>query len=113
MGEGAWLVGFLVVQLLAELGLAQRNTARLRAAGGVEFGAAHYPLLVALHSLWLFGLGMLGHDRAIDPFWLAITHSRPTCSRMKTASQSGSIARSWPSIPRPNSQSECSATSRG
>ena len=42
MGEGAWLVAFLVVQRLAELAIAQRNTARLRAAGGVEFGAAHY-----------------------------------------------------------------------
>ena len=72
MGEGAWLVAFLVVQRLAELAIAQRNTARLRAAGGVEFGAAHYPLLVALHSLWLFGLGMLGHDRAIDPLWLVV-----------------------------------------
>src|SRR5664279_3779470 len=72
MGEGAWLVAFLVVQRLAELALAQWNAARLRAAGGIEFGAAHYPLLVALHSLWLFGLWMLGHDRAIDPLWLAV-----------------------------------------
>ena len=39
MGEGAWLVAFLIVQRLAELGLAQWNTVRLRAAGGVEFGA--------------------------------------------------------------------------
>jgi methyltransferase len=72
MGEGAWLVAFLVVQRLAELALAQWNTARLRAAGGIEFGAAHYPLLVTLHSLWLFGLWMLGHDRAIDTLWLAV-----------------------------------------
>jgi len=72
MGEGAWLVGFLVVQRLAELGLAQWNTARLRAAGGVEFGAAHYPLMVALHMLWLLGLGVLGHDHAVDPLWLAL-----------------------------------------
>src|SRR5450759_3738376 len=72
MGAGAWLVAFLVVQRLAELALAQWNTARLRAAGGIEFGAAHYPLLVALHLLWLFGLWMLGHDRAIDPLWLAV-----------------------------------------
>jgi methyltransferase len=71
MAEGAWLVGFLVVQRLAELGLAQRNTARLRALGGVEFGAAHYPLMVALHALWLLGLWLLGHDHAVDPFWLA------------------------------------------
>ena len=72
MGEGAWLVAFLVVQRLAELALAQWNTARLRAAGGIEFGAAHYPLLVTLHSLWLFGVWMLGHDRAIDTLWFAV-----------------------------------------
>ena len=72
MGEGAWLVVFLAVQRLGELGLAQWNTARLRAAGGVEFGAAHYPLMVALHALWLFGLWWLGHDRDIDRLWLAL-----------------------------------------
>jgi len=72
MGEGGWLVAFLIVQRLAELGLAQWNTVRLRAAGGVEFGAAHYPLMVALHTFWLLGLWMLGHDRSVDPFWLAI-----------------------------------------
>ena len=55
MGEGAWLVTFLVAQRLAELGLAQWNTGRLREAGGVEFGAAHYPLMVALHAFWLLG----------------------------------------------------------
>lgn len=71
MAEGAWLVAFVVVQRLAELGLAQWNTVRLRAAGGVEFGAAHYPLMVALHACWLLGLWLLGRDRSIDPFWLA------------------------------------------
>ena len=70
MGEGAWLVGFLIVQRLAELGLAQWNTARLRAAGGVEFGAGHYPLMVALHGAWLLSLYLFGRDRAVDPFWL-------------------------------------------
>ena len=72
MGEGAWLIVFLIVQRLAELGLAQWNTARLRAQGGVEFGAAHYPLMVALHAFWLLGLWLLGHDRVVDPFWLAV-----------------------------------------
>ncbi len=72
MGEGAWLVAFLVAQRLAELGLAQWNTLRLRAAGGVEFGAAHYPLMVALHAFWLLGLWMLGHGRPVDPYWLAL-----------------------------------------
>jgi methyltransferase len=72
VGEGAWLIAFLIVQRLAELGFAQWNTARLRGAGGVEFGAAHYPLMVALHAFWLLGLWMLGHDRSIDPFWLTV-----------------------------------------
>ncbi len=72
MGEGAWLVAFLTVQRLAELAWAQRNTARLRAAGGVEFGAAHYPLMVALHAFWLLGLWLAGHDRPVDPVWLAV-----------------------------------------
>ena len=72
MGEGAWLIVFLVVQRLAELGLAQWNTARLRAAGGVEFGATHYPLMVALHGLWLVGLWVFGRDHDIDRLWLAV-----------------------------------------
>jgi methyltransferase len=72
MGEGSWLVAFLVVQRLAELALAQSNTRRLRAAGGVEFGAAHYPFMVALHVAWLAGLWLLGRDRPIDPSWLSL-----------------------------------------
>jgi methyltransferase len=72
VGEGAWLVVFLIVQRLAELGFAQWDTVRLRAGGGVEFGARHYPLMVALHAFWLLGLWMLGHDRSVDPFWLTV-----------------------------------------
>jgi methyltransferase len=72
MGEGTWLIAFLAVQRLVELGFAQANTARLRAKGGVEFGAAHYPLMIALHGLWLLGLLALGHDRDVVPFWLVV-----------------------------------------
>jgi methyltransferase len=72
MREGAWLVAFLVAQRLVELGFAQINTERLRAEGGVEFGAAHYPLLIALHACWLVGLWVLGHDQHIVRFWLAV-----------------------------------------
>jgi methyltransferase len=71
MGEGGWLVAFLVVQRLAELAWATRNTLRLRHAGGVEFGAPHYPLMVALHAFWLLGLWVYGHDRSVDAFGLA------------------------------------------
>lgn len=47
------VVILVAVQRLGELVLARRNTARLLAEGGVEHGAAHYPLLVALHAVWL------------------------------------------------------------
>jgi methyltransferase len=72
MDEGAWLITFVVLQRFAEVGLAQWNTARLRAAGGIEFGASHYPLIVALHASWLLGLWVFGHARSIDPVWLAV-----------------------------------------
>ena len=72
MGEGAWLVAFLVVQRLAELALAGSNARRLRAVGGVEFGASHYPFMVASHATWLAGLWLLGRDRPIDPSWLSL-----------------------------------------
>ena len=72
MGEGAWLVAFLIAQRLAELWFAQLNTRRLLRMGGIEFGATHYPLIVILHATWIVGLLILGHDRAIDPFWLSV-----------------------------------------
>lgn len=54
-----WIVIVLVaVQRLAELAYAQRNTRRLLAAGGREIGAGHYPLIVALHALWLLSLAV-------------------------------------------------------
>jgi methyltransferase len=72
VGEGLWLIAFLAVQRLIELGFAQANTARLLAKGGIEFGAAHYPLMIALHGSWLLGLLVLGHDRKIVAFWLVV-----------------------------------------
>ena len=44
---------------LGELIHARRNTKRLLAAGGVEHGAGHYPLLVVLHGSWLAALFLL------------------------------------------------------
>jgi methyltransferase len=72
MDEGAWLVAFLVVQRLSELGFAQWNTSRLRDKGGIEFGVAHYPLMITLHALWLFGLWTFGHSRPVELFWLLV-----------------------------------------
>ena len=72
IGPGSWLIVFLVMQRPAELGLAQWNTFRLRAAGAVEFGASHYPVMVALHAFWLVALWVAGHDRSVDPLWLTL-----------------------------------------
>ncbi len=46
----------VAVQRLGELAYARRNTKRLMAAGAVEHGAGHYPLIVALHGAWLAAL---------------------------------------------------------
>ena len=70
-GAGLFLA-FLVVQRLGELVLARRNTARLMARGAVEHGAAHYPLIVALHAAWLAAMVILGHGHAVSLAWLAI-----------------------------------------
>ena len=52
----AGLLGLVTLQRLGELTLARRNTNRLRAQGGYEVSAGHYPLIVALHGAWLAGL---------------------------------------------------------
>ncbi len=72
MGEGALLIAFITVQRLAELWLAQRNTARLLATGGIEFGRSHYPWMVALHAAWLGGLWLLARDQPVNPILLAV-----------------------------------------
>ncbi len=53
MGWVAPIVGLVAFQRLAELFYARRNEARLRARGGIERGAGHYPLIVLLHGAWL------------------------------------------------------------
>jgi methyltransferase len=50
------LILLVALQRLGELVYARRNDRRLRAAGGVEYGARHYPLLVGLHAAWLVAL---------------------------------------------------------
>ncbi len=51
-----WVVGFLVLQRLAELAFARRNHRLLLARGAVEVGQRHYPALVCLHIGWLVAL---------------------------------------------------------
>jgi methyltransferase len=53
-----FVLGLVVLQRLAELILAQRNTRRLLAKGAVEVGRGHYPLIVALHAAWIAVLAL-------------------------------------------------------
>jgi methyltransferase len=66
------ILAFVTLQRLGELWLSNRNTRRLLARGGHEVGASHYPLIVAVHVLWLGTLWWLAPMRPIDGFWLAV-----------------------------------------
>jgi len=50
------ILGFVTLQRLAELWLAERNRRRLLEQGALEYGAGHYPLIVAVHAAWLAAL---------------------------------------------------------
>jgi methyltransferase len=72
LGWGAGLLAFLTAQRLAELWWAKRNEARLLAAGGVEYGRRHLPLIVLFHAAWLAGLWLLAYDHSVDPVFFAL-----------------------------------------
>ena len=52
----AVVVALVALERLAELWYARRNTRLLLEAGGIEVGRGHYPLMVALHALWLLAI---------------------------------------------------------
>jgi methyltransferase len=71
-GSGAILLAYLTVQRLVELWWAKENEARLMAAGGIEYGRSHLPLMILFHAAWLAGLWLLAYDRPVEPFFLAL-----------------------------------------
>ena len=51
------LVALVILQRLAELVIAKRNTARLvTEEGAYEVGANHYPFMIVLHTGWLIAM---------------------------------------------------------
>ncbi len=53
--------------------VARINTRNLRAAGGIEHGAGHYPLMVSLHAAWLASLAVfVPADAALDPLLFVV-----------------------------------------
>ncbi|MEY9846072.1 isoprenylcysteine carboxyl methyltransferase family protein [Streptacidiphilus sp. MAP5-3] len=49
------LILLVALERLAELAVARRHAVWSRARGGVEYGAGHYPVMVALHTGLLVG----------------------------------------------------------
>ena len=72
MTLGIIVLALVTLQRLGELWLSNRNTRRLLARGAKEVGRSHYPLIVAIHALWLAALWWLAPGRAVSLFWLAI-----------------------------------------
>ena len=62
----------MTLERLVELLHANRNTRRLLARGAREHAPGHYPLIVAVHALWLAALWWLAPSQPVDGFWLAL-----------------------------------------
>ncbi|HET9927770.1 MAG TPA: isoprenylcysteine carboxylmethyltransferase family protein [Rubrobacter sp.] len=60
-------VGLVASQRLLELFYSRRNERRLRARGAVEWGSSHYPVIVAVHTLWLVSTLVEGLLRGPEP----------------------------------------------
>lgn len=65
-------IAFLIAQRLSELVIARKNTVCLLARGAKEFAPEHYPLIVAVHSLWIVAIAVLGWDQALNFSWLVV-----------------------------------------
>jgi methyltransferase len=60
-----FILGLVTLQRAGELVLSHYNTRRLLARGAVEIAPRHYPLMVAVHAVWLISLWVLGHDQPL------------------------------------------------
>ncbi len=72
MAPALLLLLFVTLQRLAELAWNRSNEARLRAAGAVEAGAGHYPVMVVLHGAWLVALWEYGLNWPLIWPWVAV-----------------------------------------
>lgn len=52
------ILALVVLQRVAELWYASRNTRALKARGAIEYGRGHYPLIVLLHASWLTAIAI-------------------------------------------------------
>ena len=64
------ILALVTLQRLAELIIARSNTKALLTQGAYEVAPGHYPLIVAVHTLWLAALWWLAPGRPVS--WLLI-----------------------------------------
>lgn len=90
-----WLtlvLGLVALQRLGELIWSRRNERRLKAAGAIEVGAKHYPLLVLLHTSWLVAMMALVPPGTVPDPWLLAAYLAVQGLRLWTMA---SLGRFW------------------
>lgn len=68
-------ITFIIVLRIVELIIARRNEKWMRAQGAVEYGQAHYPFIVALHTLFFVSLIVeftLSDKQLFDPILILV-----------------------------------------
>ena len=65
-------LGYVIAERLVELPIARANTRRLLARGGVEHSPGHYPLIIAVHVLWILAMVVFGYDNPVSYLWLGV-----------------------------------------
>jgi methyltransferase len=66
------ILGFVTLQRASELPVARANAKRLIEKGAHEVAPGHYPLIVAVHVLWLAALWLQAPGRSVHPPFLAL-----------------------------------------
>jgi methyltransferase len=64
----------IIVQRVSELFIARRNETYMKSMGGEEHGRDHYPLIVAVHLLFLlsFTIEVIVFNKEVSPLWMMI-----------------------------------------
>ncbi|HVX76046.1 MAG TPA: isoprenylcysteine carboxylmethyltransferase family protein [Bradyrhizobium sp.] len=60
------ILALVTLQRAGELVLARANTQRLLAQGAIELSPRHYPLIVAVHTVWLIVLWVFGRQQPVN-----------------------------------------------
>jgi methyltransferase len=66
------IMALVTLQRLGELVISARNTRKLRAAGAIEIGREHYPVMVSLHASWLIALWLTVGGQSVSTPLLAV-----------------------------------------